>query len=70
MECLLLVVFPEKDIADSGQNSSIVRQFGKNDLIPFEGLFCPTNYLVYVGYLENGFGNGDNRLYFLQSLSK
>jgi hypothetical protein len=66
---LLLIVLPEEDVAHSGQYSSIVGQFGKQDLIPFQGLLGPADYLVYIRNLEDSLRNGDDSLYLFKSLS-
>jgi len=67
---LLFVIFSEEDIANSGQNSSIIGQFCENNLIPLERLFCSTNDLVDVGDLENSLWDGDYGLDLFQSLNR
>lgn len=68
MKSLLLVIFSEEDITHSCENSSIVRQFCEDNLIPLQSLFGSANYLVNVSYLKDSLRNRDDRLNLLQSL--
>lgn len=68
MESLLFIVLSEEDITNSGEHSSVVRQFGEDDLIPLESLLSSADYFVDVGDLEDSFGNGDDGLDLFQSL--
>lgn len=65
MQSLLLIILTEEDIAHTGEDSCVVGQFGEDDLVPLQGLFGPSDDLVDVGDLEDGFGDGDDGLYLL-----
>lgn len=68
MKGLLFVIFTEEYVSDSGQHSSIIGQFGKDDLIPLQGLLGSTNDLVDVGNLEDGLRDGDDSLDLFECL--
>lgn len=65
MQGLLFVILAEENIAHSCQNSSIIGQFCKDDLIPFQCLFGSSDDLIDVCDLENCFRNGQNCLNLL-----
>lgn len=70
MQGLLLVILTEEDVTHSGQDTSIVGQFGKDDLIPLQSLFGPADDLVDVRYLEDGFRDGDDGLDLFECLHR